>query len=115
MSATGIVVTLASIADVSVVAIPEFVTSSRTVVSPPEITEAGSRDNTAESVAIVTVGDAASIDVAAAPFLAWPRKYTVPVPEPAVYVQSIVPCLPAARFNEAGVGPEESKREAEPV
>ena len=74
VSATGIVVTLASTAEVSVVVIPPFVTSSRTVVSPPEMTDAGSRDNAAESVAIVTVGELTSIDVAVAPFCARPRK-----------------------------------------
>lgn len=74
VSATGIVVTLASIAEVSVVVIPPFVTSSRTIVSPPEMTADGSSESAAESAAIVTAGDETSIDVAVAPFCARPRK-----------------------------------------
>jgi hypothetical protein len=74
VSAAGIVVTLASIAEVSVVVIPPFVTSSRTYVSPPETTDAGSSESAAESAEIVTVAELASIDVAVAPFCARPRK-----------------------------------------
>lgn len=58
----------------SVVDIPPFVTSSRTTVSPPEMTDAGSSESEAVSAAIVTVGDETSIDVAVAPFCARPRK-----------------------------------------
>ena len=74
VSATGIVVTLASIAEVSVVVIPPFVTSSRTIVSPPEMTADGSSESAAESAAIVTAGRRNVDRRAVAPFCARPRR-----------------------------------------